>query len=100
MWTASVPYSRMRSLASLSRAAAYSYLYPLTPEQLGNLAYFFEFDYTDHWEPGRYARAVAEEVARWAEWTDENRPRLDLFQTDSIVLITDIRACARKPSFV
>jgi ribosomal peptide maturation radical SAM protein 1 len=81
-------------------AAAYSYLYPLMPEQLGNLAYFFEFDYTDHREPARYAGAVAEEVVRWPEWTDENRPRLDLFQTDSIVLITDTRACALKPSFV
>ncbi len=81
-------------------AAAYSYLYPLKPEQLGNLAYFFEFDYTDHREPARYAGAVVEEVARWPEWTDEKRPRLDLFQIDSIVLITDTRACALKPSFV
>jgi hypothetical protein len=81
-------------------AAAYSYLYPLTSEQLGNLVYFFEFDYTDHREPARYAGAVVEEVARWPEWTDENRARLDLFQTSSIVLITDTRACALKPSFV
>jgi len=81
-------------------AAAYFYLYPLASEQLGNLAYFFEFDYTDHREPARYAGAVAEEVVRWPEWTDENRPRLDLFQTDSIVLFTDTRAWALKPSFV
>jgi hypothetical protein len=51
-------------------------------------------------EPAEYAGRVAEEIARWPEWTDENRPRVDLFQTDSIVLITDTRACAQRPSFV
>jgi hypothetical protein len=81
-------------------AAAYSYLYPLTREQLGNLAYFFEFDYADDREPARYAGALGEEVARWPEWTDEKRPRLDLFQAGSIVLITDTRTCARRRSFV
>jgi ribosomal peptide maturation radical SAM protein 1 len=81
-------------------AAAYSFLYPLTAEQLGNMAYFFEFDYADHREPAKYAGAVTEEVARWTEWTDENRARLDLFQTDSIVLLTDTRACARRTSVV
>jgi hypothetical protein len=75
-------------------------LYPLTREQLGNLAYFFEFDYADHREPAKYTAALSEEVARWPEWTDEKRPRLDLFQTGSIVLITDTRACARRGSFV
>jgi len=81
-------------------AAAYSYLYPIGPKQLGNLAYFFEFDYSDDRGPDGYASVVAEEVARWPEWTDENRPRLDLFQTSSIVLISDTRACAQKTSFV
>jgi ribosomal peptide maturation radical SAM protein 1 len=81
-------------------SAAYSYLYPLTAEQLGNLAYFFEFDCGDHREPAEYARALATEVVRWPEWTDPQRPRLDLFQTGSIVLITDTRACAQRPSFV
>jgi ribosomal peptide maturation radical SAM protein 1 len=81
-------------------AAAYSYLYPLTDEQLGNLAYFFEFDYADDREPAKYAAALGEEIARWPEWTDEKRPRLDLFQTGSMVLIADTRACARRGSFV
>jgi ribosomal peptide maturation radical SAM protein 1 len=81
-------------------AAAYSYLYPLTLEQLRNLAYFFEFDYADDREPAKYAGALGEEVARWPECTDEKRPRLDLFQAGSIVLITDTRACARRGSFV
>ena len=81
-------------------AAAYSYLYPLTREQLGNLAYFFEFDYADQREPAKYAGALGEEVARWPEWTAEGRPRLDLFQAGSMVLISDTRACARKGSFV
>jgi ribosomal peptide maturation radical SAM protein 1 len=81
-------------------AAAYFYLYPLAAEQLANLAYFFDFDYDDQREPATYAGAVAEEVVRWPEWNDEHRPRLELFQTDSIVLITDTRACGQRPSFV
>jgi ribosomal peptide maturation radical SAM protein 1 len=81
-------------------AAAYSYLYPLTREQLGNLAYFFEFDYADDREPAKYAGALGEEVARWPECTHEKRPRLDLFQAGSIVLISDTRGCARRRSFV
>jgi hypothetical protein len=81
-------------------AAAYSYLYPLEDEQLGNLAYFFEFDYADDREPAKYAGALGEEVGRWPEWTYEKRPRLDLFHTGSIALITDTRVCAQKPSFV
>ena len=81
-------------------AAAYSYLYPFETEQLGNLAYFFEFDYADNREPAKYAGALGEEIARWPEWADEKRPTLDLFQAGSIVLITDTRACARKGSFV
>jgi ribosomal peptide maturation radical SAM protein 1 len=81
-------------------ACAYSYLYPLKAQQLGNLAYFFEFDYADAREPAEYVRRLAEEVVRWPEWTSQNRPRLDLFQTDSVVLITDTRACALKPTWV
>ena len=81
-------------------ASAYSYLYPLNREQLGNLAYFFEFDYADGREPAEYARALAEEIERWPEWTSKNRPRLDLFQTDSVVLLRDSRACAAKATSV
>jgi hypothetical protein len=75
-------------------------LYPLNRGQLGNLAYFFEFDYADGREPAEYARALAEEIERWPEWTSKNRPRLDLFQTDSVVLLRDSRACAAKATSV
>ena len=81
-------------------ASAYAYLYPLLPQPLHNLAYFFEFDYADGQKPAEYTRALTEEVERWSEWSSPNRPRLDLFQTDSVVLITDTRACAKKPAFV
>ncbi|MGB0002106.1 MAG: RiPP maturation radical SAM C-methyltransferase [Candidatus Acidiferrales bacterium] len=81
-------------------AAAYSYLYPLEAEQLGNLAYFFEFDYADDREPAKYAGALGEEIAPWPEWTAAGRPRLDLFLAGSMVLISDTRECARSGSFV
>ena len=75
-------------------APAYSYLYPLKPQQLGNLAYFFEFEYEDRREPDKYAGELTEQIAHWPEWDSESRPKLDLFQTASIVLITDTRPCA------
>jgi ribosomal peptide maturation radical SAM protein 1 len=81
-------------------AAAYFYVYPLSAPQLGNLAYFFEFDYADGQDPARYAALVANAVARWPECTTDNRPRLDLYQMESMVLITDTRTCAVKPSCV
>ncbi len=81
-------------------ASAYSYVYPLNPQQLGNLAYFFEFDYSDARKPAEYARAVTEAVARWPAWTSPDRPRLDLFQTGSLALITDTRPCAVRPTYV
>ena len=81
-------------------AAAYSYLYPLDARQLANLAYFFEFDYMDSQNPAEYARPLADEVGRWPEWSSRERPKLDLFQTDSVVLIADTRACAGKPTSV
>jgi ribosomal peptide maturation radical SAM protein 1 len=81
-------------------AIAYSYVYPLDPQQLGNLAYFFEFDHSHASKLAEYTRALAEAVAQWPEWTSQNRPRLDLFQTDFIVLITDARPCAVKPTYI
>ena len=87
-------------ITDLRPASAYSYLYPLLPQQLQNLAYFFEFDCADGQKPAKYTRALSEEVERWLEWNRPNRPRLDLFQTDSVVIITDTRACATRPTFV
>jgi ribosomal peptide maturation radical SAM protein 1 len=81
-------------------ASAYSYLYPLDSKQLGNLAYFFEIDYAEGRDSAAYVGKLAEEVDRWPEWNNENRPRLDLFQIDSIVLITDTRACALKSTTI
>jgi ribosomal peptide maturation radical SAM protein 1 len=81
-------------------APAYSYLYPLKPQQLGNLAYFFEFEYEDRREPDKYAGELTEQIAHWPEWDSESRPKLDLFQTASIVLITDTRPCAMNSTVV
>jgi len=75
-------------------APAYSYVYPLAADQLSNLAYFFELNPKDLSDPAEYTRPLAQEVAAWPEWTSPKRPRLDLFRTGSIVLITDTRACA------
>lgn len=92
--------NRSLGVAGPRPATAYFYVYPLSAERLGDLAYFFEFDYADGQTPATYARPVTQEVARWPEWTAENRPRLDLYQLERMVLLTDTRACAQKPSVV
>jgi hypothetical protein len=64
------------------------------------LAYFFEPDYPDGRNPAAYTGGLAQEVDRWPEWNNENRPRLDLFQVDSVLLITDTRGCAPKTTTI
>jgi ribosomal peptide maturation radical SAM protein 1 len=87
-------------VAKLRAAAAYGYVYPFERERLQNLAYFFEFDYADGREPDEYASELGKEVKRWPESNAGNRPRLDMFQTEAVALITDTRACAVRPAHV
>jgi ribosomal peptide maturation radical SAM protein 1 len=92
--------AEQHGVADLRPAPAYSYVYPFERRQLQNLAYFFEFEYADGRDPAEYASGLKKEVERWPEWNAGNRPRLDLFQTESMALITDTRACAVRPVHV
>jgi radical SAM superfamily enzyme YgiQ (UPF0313 family) len=44
---------------------AYRYLYPFQEDDLQELAYFFEFDYTDGRDPMTYLQPVREAVSEW-----------------------------------
>jgi hypothetical protein len=43
----------------------YHLLYPLPPEAVTNLAYFFEFEYADGRQPASYVAPMLDEAQRW-----------------------------------
>ena len=45
----------------------YRFLYSVAPEALSNLAYDFEYRYSDGRDPSTYTKNLAEAVARWRE---------------------------------
>jgi ribosomal peptide maturation radical SAM protein 1 len=81
-------------------APAYSYVYPLERKALENLAYFFEFDYSDDRQPENYVKELVREVEAWALQHRQRCAQLDLFQAREVVLINDTRLCALKRNHV
>jgi ribosomal peptide maturation radical SAM protein 1 len=52
---------------------AYSYVYDLTSDELGNLAYYFEHDYADGRDLSTYSVALHEAVAAWEAGAGQSR---------------------------
>jgi ribosomal peptide maturation radical SAM protein 1 len=80
---------------NLSPYPSYRYIYPLEPEAVANLAYFFTYDYR---EP-RNIREYTEDVRlRLAAWRTEYETS-DLFFVDKEgrLLVWDLRPIARQP---
>ncbi|HVR38495.1 MAG TPA: hypothetical protein VMU84_05315, partial [Thermoanaerobaculia bacterium] len=74
---------------------AYSYVYPIDPSAMRNLAYFFNFDYQTPQNVDEYARQLDRAVHEWiAVW-----PQSDLFSIDTgdHLLIWDLRPIAQRP---
>jgi ribosomal peptide maturation radical SAM protein 1 len=93
--------SEQFGLADVRPMSAYSYVFPLERHELARLAYFFEFNYTDGRNPAEYARGLIHELGRWSHLSNSAaRPQLDLFQARQMVLISDTRPCAVKPTHV
>jgi ribosomal peptide maturation radical SAM protein 1 len=77
-------------------ARAYYYVYPLTRRELGRLAYFFDFDYSDDRVVEQYLDPVSHAVGRWVTaWRGPDAPRLDAVIDGDTVVVTDTRAVAR-----
>ena len=95
-------HPREFELGRVRPAAAYAHVFPLTPEEIEGLAYYFECDYAAG-DPlgyvGPVRRAVGAWVAQWAGPADE-RPRLDMYRTGrSAFLVIDTRPCAVQPAY-
>jgi ribosomal peptide maturation radical SAM protein 1 len=52
-------------LAKVRPFALYNFLYPLPPERVANLAYFFEYEYTDGRKPEQYLARTLDHVKTW-----------------------------------
>jgi len=86
-------------LVRLRPLPAYRYVFPLRDDELAGMAYFFEFGYRDGRDPRRYTQEVRREARKWmrAGAAPERRPRLDLYDSDTVALVEDTRACAVEP---
>jgi ribosomal peptide maturation radical SAM protein 1 len=73
---------------------AYSYVYPLPPETVGNLAYYFTFEYAEPRDVASYVRPLSEEVARWQRCHQTS----ELFQIEKgdRLLLWDSRPAAKR----
>jgi hypothetical protein len=80
--------------------AAYSYVYPLPESTLGNMAYFFEYDYRDGRRPGDYAGAVVRRAEEWAALFATKPARLDAYEVGNMLVIADTRPCATRPRHI
>jgi ribosomal peptide maturation radical SAM protein 1 len=87
-------------LAGVRPHCAYYYVFPLGRQDLGRLAYYFEFDYADGRDPRSYASRVEREIARWTSLSHgppQRRPVLDLHRAEDGVIVKDTRPCAVAP---
>jgi ribosomal peptide maturation radical SAM protein 1 len=79
---------------------AYSYIFPLAPEEIEGLSYYFDCDYSSG-DPLSYVGPVRHAVAAWLDqWSGpaHEHPRLDLYRVrGSACLAIDTRPCAVKP---
>ncbi|TAN49377.1 MAG: RiPP maturation radical SAM protein 1 [Methylococcaceae bacterium] len=81
----------------LAPAPSYQYIYPIPPDDLADIAYFFvDLNKTDynllHSKTTHNLKSIYE---TWlAAWTADNRPKLSMTITDEAISITDTRPCA------
>jgi len=52
-------------LVTIQPFSMYTHLYPVNPESLANLAYFFEYRYADGRDPTLYMQPVLDQVSEW-----------------------------------
>jgi len=54
-------------LANIKPFPIYQHIYPLPDESIGNIAYFFDYDYSDGRDPTRYMAPVLNRVLMWQQ---------------------------------
>jgi ribosomal peptide maturation radical SAM protein 1 len=72
----------------------YRFLYSIAPEELNNLAYDFEYRYSDGREPSTYTKSLAEAVERWRELKERAVGSLSYRRGPGFLIVQD-----RRPAF-
>jgi hypothetical protein len=82
-------------LTNIRPAAAYVFVYPFSDEDLGKIAYHFDFDYSDGRKPSSYVKNVQLEVENWQKlWEREHIPSLSMSINGNLIMINDTRPCS------
>jgi ribosomal peptide maturation radical SAM protein 1 len=69
----------------------YKFLYAISPEALSNLAYDFEYRYSDGRNPQTYTKDLAEAVERWGELKPRSAGSLSYRRGPGFLLVQDRR---------
>ncbi len=81
-------------LLNIKHTIGYEYVYPFDSDTLDNIAYYFDFDYSD----GRsldYAKPLINSVKKW----QQRKPyyRLDMIMENDVIYLWDFRPCSKQP---
>ncbi len=79
---------------NLTPFPAYSFVYPLAPEAVANLAYYFTYEYAEPRDVASYVRPLSEEVLHWQQCHADS----ELFQVEKgdRLLLWDSRPAAKR----
>jgi ribosomal peptide maturation radical SAM protein 1 len=76
----------------------YEYLYPLPPEKVANLAYFFEYKYSDGRDPNTYIQPVVEQIQKWKN--NYGGDLIKQYAGESELMIEDTRVPGRHHNYL
>jgi len=77
-------------IVNLRPHRAFQYVYPFSPDVLGRLAYYFDYDYADGRDPRRYVGPLLDAVAIWQRLPGSVTLR-SWDRPDGVLLVTDTR---------
>jgi ribosomal peptide maturation radical SAM protein 1 len=84
-------HSEKMGLKNVRAMKWYGYLYPFSPRDLDDVAYYFDFDYAEAIDDGGHRPALHDAIARWKQSQDQ---LYAVLQGDDVV-IRDTRPVAR-----
>jgi ribosomal peptide maturation radical SAM protein 1 len=90
-------YAAQLGLANVVPYPAYHYIYPLAPEVVANLAYYFTFEYREPQDVASYTQPVIEEISAWQAVHGESELLLVDKGAHCPLQIWDLRPVAHDP---
>jgi ribosomal peptide maturation radical SAM protein 1 len=80
---------------------SYRLVYPFDISALHELAYFFDYDYSDDRDVNKYFARLSKEVSVWKElWDKPEPPELTMANIGTMIIIKDTRPCSVQRSYI